>query len=99
MYSEEDLVELANKVISSLLKKGIYCRLVKTVSKRGYATLDIVDGEDIILYTVGHEKDNPFWSNKLWDYNTVMEDNVVDYVISYIISPRYYEELTMNRES
>ena len=91
MYDEEYLVSVGNKVVIDMYNSDIYCKLVKTVSKKEYSSLDIVDSNGIVLYNIGYEKDNPFWSNKLWTYKTIDVDKIVDTISAYLKSSEYYE--------
>ena len=98
MYDEEYLVSVGNKVVIDMYNSDIYCKLVKTVSKKGYSSLDIVDSNNIVLYNIGYEKDNPYWSNKLWAYKTIDVDKIVDTISIYLQSSRYYELVSMATE-
>jgi len=91
MYDEEYLVSVGNKVVIGMYNSGTYCKLVKTVSKKGYSSLDIVDANSIELYNIGYEKDNPYWSNKLWVCKTIDVDKIVDTISIYLQSSVYYE--------
>jgi len=98
MYDEEYLINIATKAIAKVANLGVYCKLVKSVSKKGYSSLDIVDMNGIVLYNIGYEKDNPFWSNKLWAYKTIDVDKIVDTISIYLQSSRYYELVSMATE-
>ena len=98
MYDEEYLVSVGNKVVIGMYNSDIYCKLVKTVSKKGYSSLDIVDSNNIVLYNIGYEKDNPYWSNKLWTYKTIDVDKIVDTISIYLQSSEYYELVSMATE-
>jgi len=91
MYDEKYLIDVAAKVISKLIELGAYCKLVKTISKKGYTSLDIMDNNNILLYNIGYEKDNPYWSNKIWSYKTISVYKIVDIIYNYIQSNEYYE--------
>jgi len=91
MYDEKYLINVGNKVVSKINDLGIYCKLVKTISKKGYSFLDIVDSNNVVLYNIGYEKDNPFWSNKLWAYKTINVDKIINTINEYLQSSKYYE--------